>query len=44
MLATGQLTIEQFNADVARLDDEEYEWRSPVLWTASGQRPPGEPA
>ena len=44
MLATGQLTIEQFNADVARLDDEEYEWRSPILWTASGQRPPGEPA
>ena len=44
MLATGHLTIEQFNADIARLDDEDYEWRSPILWTASGQRPPGEPA
>jgi hypothetical protein len=41
MLATGHLTIEQFNADIARLDDEDYEWRSPILWTAWGQRPPG---
>jgi SAM-dependent methyltransferase len=44
MIAAGHLTIEQFNADIARLDDEDYEWRSPILWTASGQRPPGEPA
>lgn len=42
MLATGQLTTEQLDADLARLDDEDYEWRSPVLWTAWGQRPLGE--
>lgn len=40
MLATGQLTIDQFHADIARLDDEDYEWRSPIMWTAWGQRPP----
>ena len=39
MLAAGRLTIEQFNEDIARLDDEEYEWRSPILWTAWGRRP-----
>ena len=38
MLASGRLTIEQFNEDVARLDDAEYQWRSPILWTAWGQR------
>ena len=44
MLATGHLTIEQFNADIARLDDADYEWRSPIMWTAWGQRPPAERA
>ena len=39
MLANGRLTIAQFNEDVARLDDDEYEWRSPTLWTAWGRRP-----
>jgi hypothetical protein len=42
ILATGRLTLEQFNRDLARLEDEEYEWRSPVLWTAWGRRPMGE--
>jgi SAM-dependent methyltransferase len=39
MLATGRLTTEEFDADVAALDDEEFEMRSPILWTAWGQRP-----
>jgi SAM-dependent methyltransferase len=38
ILATG-LTAAEFEADLARLDDEEFEWRSPTLWTAWGQRP-----
>lgn len=39
ILATGQLTAEEFAADVARVDDEEFETRSPILWTAWGRRP-----
>jgi SAM-dependent methyltransferase len=39
ILATGQLTTEEFNADLARLDEEDFEWRSVLLWTAWGQRP-----
>jgi hypothetical protein len=39
ILATGQLTTEEFNADLARLGEEDFEWRSIVLWTAWGQRP-----
>ena len=42
MLGSGRLTIEQFSEDIARLDDEEYEWRSPILWTAWGRRPEGD--
>jgi SAM-dependent methyltransferase len=38
ILATG-LTTGEFEADLARLDDEEFQWRSPTLWTAWGQRP-----
>jgi SAM-dependent methyltransferase len=38
ILATGVTTAE-FDADLARLDDEDFEWRSPTLWTAWGQRP-----
>jgi SAM-dependent methyltransferase len=38
ILATG-LTPADFDADLARLDDEAFEWRSPTLWTAWGQRP-----
>jgi hypothetical protein len=39
ILATG-LTTAEFEADLARLDDEDFEWRSPTLWAAWGQRPP----
>jgi SAM-dependent methyltransferase len=38
ILATG-LTPAEFEADLARLHDEDFEWRSPTLWTAWGQRP-----
>jgi SAM-dependent methyltransferase len=38
ILATG-LTTDEFEADIARLDDENFEWRSPTLWTAWGRRP-----
>jgi hypothetical protein len=38
ILATG-VTAAEFEADLTRLDDEAFEWRSPTLWTAWGQRP-----
>jgi SAM-dependent methyltransferase len=38
ILATGVTTAE-FDADLAHLDDEDFEWRSPTMWTAWGQRP-----
>lgn len=38
ILATG-LSEEDFHAHAAVLDDEQFEWRSPTLWTAWGQRP-----
>jgi SAM-dependent methyltransferase len=39
LLASGRLTNDQFDADVALLQNDDYEWRSPILWTAWGQRP-----
>lgn len=41
ILATG-VTAAEFEADLTRLDDEDFEWRSPTLWTAWGQRPVGD--
>lgn len=38
ILATGQLTAEEFDADLAAIDDEDFEMRSPILWTAWGHR------
>jgi SAM-dependent methyltransferase len=38
VLASGQLTVEELEADLAALDDEDFEMRSPILWTAWGQR------
>jgi SAM-dependent methyltransferase len=40
ILATG-LHEEDLQADLALLDDENFEWRSPTVWTAWGQRPGG---
>lgn len=39
ILATGMLSPEEFDADVASLDHEDFESRSPILWTAWGRRP-----
>ena len=39
ILATGLVTSEEFDADVAALDDDGFETRSPILWTAWGQKP-----
>lgn len=41
ILAAG-VTADEFEADLTRLDDENFEWRSPTLWTAWGQRPVGD--
>ena len=38
MLATG-LNEADLQADLALLADEHFEWRSPTVWTAWGQRP-----
>lgn len=38
VLASGQLTVDELEADLAALDDEDFEMRSPILWTAWGQR------
>lgn len=39
ILGTGQVTAEEYAADLVRLDDEGFEIRSPILWTAWGWRP-----
>ncbi len=38
ILATGRLTSDEFEADLAALADEAFEIRSPIMWTAWGQR------
>ena len=38
ILASGHVTGEQFDTDVAGLNDETLEIRSPTMWTAWGQR------
>jgi SAM-dependent methyltransferase len=39
ILATGLVTLAEFDADMAALDDDAFEMRSPILWTAWGQKP-----
>lgn len=39
ILATGKITEEEFAIDLARLDDCDFEIRSPILWSAWGRRP-----
>lgn len=39
ILASRLVTPAEFEADLAALDDERFEVRSPILWTAWGQRP-----
>ena len=38
VLASRQLTVDELEADLAALDDEDFEMRSPIVWTAWGQR------
>jgi SAM-dependent methyltransferase len=38
ILATGLVTPAEFEADVAALDDDAFETRSPILWTAWGRK------
>ena len=38
ILATGEITPAEFDADLARLDDEDLVWRSPTLWAVWGRR------
>lgn len=38
ILATGLVTHAEFEADMAALDDDASETRSPILWTAWGQK------
>ena len=38
ILTTGLVTRAEFDADIAALDDDTFEMRSPVLWTAWGQK------
>ena len=38
ILATGLVPPAEFDADMAALDDDTFETRSPILWTAWGQK------
>jgi SAM-dependent methyltransferase len=39
ILATGQITEAEFEADLKRLDDTTFDFASPILWTAWGRKP-----
>jgi SAM-dependent methyltransferase len=39
ILATGLVTAGEYADDLARLDDEDFEVRSPILWSVWGRRP-----
>lgn len=39
ILATGRLTVEEFERDLKRLDDEAFMRPSPLMWAAWGRRP-----
>jgi SAM-dependent methyltransferase len=39
MIDAGYITEEEFNQDIARLDDPGFMMPSPVMWTAWGRRP-----
>jgi hypothetical protein len=40
LISSGRLTEQEFAQDIARLDDPEVTWPSPVLWTVRGRRRP----
>ena len=39
MIDAGYITEEEFNQDIARLDDPNFMMPSPIMWTAWGRRP-----
>jgi len=39
MIDAGYITEEEFNQDIARLDDPNFMMPSPIMWTAWGSRP-----
>jgi SAM-dependent methyltransferase len=39
ILATGLVTPDEYADDLARLEDPEFEVRSPILWTTWGRKP-----
>jgi hypothetical protein len=39
MIDTGYITEEEFNEDIARLDDPNFMTPSPIMWTVWGRRP-----
>jgi hypothetical protein len=39
MIDAGYITEEDFDRDMARLDDPSFMMPSPILWAAWGQRP-----
>ena len=39
MIDAGYITEEEFNQDMARLDDPNFLMPSPTMWTAWGRRP-----
>jgi hypothetical protein len=39
LIASGLVTEDEFQQDIARLDDPEFMMPSPIMWTAWGRRP-----
>jgi hypothetical protein len=39
MIDAGYITEEEFDQDLARLDDPSFMMPSPIMWTAWGRRP-----
>jgi hypothetical protein len=39
MIDAGYITEEEFNEDIARLDDPNFMTPSPIMWTVWGRRP-----
>jgi hypothetical protein len=39
MIDAGYLTEEEFDRDIARLEDQDFLMPSPIMWTAWGRRP-----
>jgi len=38
MISSGKLTEQEFTEDIARLEDPQIMWPSPIMWTARGRK------